>query len=181
MAFPIAARFAHPDAGYAGDQNLAAQHLTVGKVYTVRLLEVGRSSSTLYLDAPGLREIGFDTVMFEPASVYDDDGETGEDAGQDGDDEGIATAGALADFLASQPRDRKVVLRKDAEGNGHSPLADAWEAIYEPDSTYSGEVYPTPENIAAMVATGEWTEADEDDRYEPGDGAERVIVLGPVN
>lgn len=91
------------------------------------------------------------------------------------------TVGALHDFLAAQPRDRKVILRKDAEGNGHSPLADAWEAIYEPDSIYSGEVYPTPEQVAVMVASGEWTQADEDDRYEPGDDAERVIVLGPVN
>ena len=91
------------------------------------------------------------------------------------------TVGALHDYLATQPRDRKIVLRKDAEGNGHSPLADAWEAIYEPDSAYSGEVYPTPESIAAMVGTGEWTQADEDDRHEPGDSAERVVVLGPVN
>lgn len=56
------------------------------------------------------------------------------------------TVGALHDYLVGQPRDRKVILRKNTDGNGHSPLAAAWEAI-----------------------------------YEPGDAAERVIVLGPVN
>jgi RNA ligase len=87
--------------------------------------------------------------MFEPAELpghWDDDDDEPET-----DDEGISTAGELIDYLATQPRDRKVILRKDAEGNGHSPLADAWEAICEPDSTYSGEVYPTPEQVAAIL------------------------------
>jgi len=96
-------------------------------------------------------------------------------------DEGISTVGELLDYLAAQPRDRKIVLRKDAEGNGHSPLADAWEGIYEADSTYSGEVYPTDEDVAEWVAAGSWSEADAADRYEPGNNGERVIVLGPVN
>lgn len=93
----------------------------------------------------------------------------------------MSTVGDLLDYLATQPRDRKVVLRKDAEGNGHSPLAEAWEAVYEPDSTYSGEVYPTAEDVAGWVRTGAWTQSDADDLYEPGGNAERVIVLGPVN
>lgn len=96
-------------------------------------------------------------------------------------DNGMGTAGELLDYLATQPRDRKVILRKDAEGNGHSPLADAWEGIYEPDSTCSGEVYPTAEDVAEWVASGAWTGEDAADRYEPGGNAERVIVLGPVN
>ena len=73
MAFPIAARFAHPDAGYKGDQDQAAGHLTPGKVYVVERLEVGRSDSRLFLGIPGGPVFGFNTVMFEPASVYDDD------------------------------------------------------------------------------------------------------------
>ena len=96
-------------------------------------------------------------------------------------DEGMSTVGELLDYLATQPRDRKVILRKDAEGNGHSPLAEAWEAIHVADSTYSGEVYPTDEDVAEWVASGAWSEKDAADRYEPGDDAERVIVLGPVN
>jgi hypothetical protein len=90
----------------------------------------------------------------------------------------VNTVGELADFLATQPRDRPIVLRKDSEGNGHSPLADAWEAMYAADSTWSGETYLTPEDLAeAMAAPGtDWTEED----AAPGD-AERVVVLGPVN
>jgi hypothetical protein len=73
MAFPIAARFAHPDNGYKADQELAAEHLTVGKVYTLTGIEVGRSSSTIFLDIPNGPRFGFNTVMFDPASLYDDD------------------------------------------------------------------------------------------------------------
>ena len=36
----------------------------------------------------------------------------------------------------------EVVLQKDSEGNGYSPLAGADpEAVYIPDSTWSGDVY----------------------------------------
>jgi hypothetical protein len=69
MGFPIGARFAHPDAGYKGAVEQAAKYLEAGRVYTVRRLDVGRSDSTLWLDGPGLRDIGFSTVMFEPAEL----------------------------------------------------------------------------------------------------------------
>jgi hypothetical protein len=91
----------------------------------------------------------------------------------------MSTVGELADYLATQPRDRKVVLRKDAEGNGHSPLADAWESMYSADSTWSGETHPLPEVLAEWMAgpnTQGWSEED-----AAPDDAERVIVLGPVN
>ena len=52
----------------------------------------------------------------------------------------LSTAGELADFLATQPRDRKVILQKDAEGNGFSPLAAASEEMYAAESAWSGEV-----------------------------------------
>lgn len=84
------------------------------------------------------------------------------------------TVGELLDYLATQPRDRKVILRKDAEGNGHSPLANGWEAMYEAESTWSGETYPTPEDIAA--SDGYYSDED-----EAPEGSERVVVLGPVN
>lgn len=71
MGFPIDARFAHPDAGWKSDQEHAAEHLTVGQVYTVRTLDVGRSSSSLTLvEFPGET---FNTVLFEPVS-YDCEG-----------------------------------------------------------------------------------------------------------
>lgn len=93
----------------------------------------------------------------------------------------MSTCGDLADYLAARPRDWKVILEKDAEGNGYSPLAAASEGLYEADSTWSGQVYPTAEEIAADLASGARTAEEEADRYDPGDAAERVIVLGPVN
>lgn len=79
MSFPIAAKFAHPDYGYAGDQRQAAEHLEVGKVYCLRRLDVGRSSSRLELwDFPGIQ---FNTVMFEAADWPDcDEGDDAEGA-----------------------------------------------------------------------------------------------------
>jgi len=93
----------------------------------------------------------------------------------------MSTCGELADYLATQPRDRKVILRKDAGGNGHSPLADAWEGVYVADSTWSGELYPTREAVAAWVADGSWTAQDAAESYDPGGEGERVVALGPVN
>jgi hypothetical protein len=100
------------------------------------------------------------------------------------------TAGWLADYLAGQPRDRKIVIAKDSEGNDHSPLADASEAMYQPDQvraedgsyeacTWAGSTYLTPEQLAEEMAAPNlqgWS--DEDAAPE---GAVRVIVLGPVN
>jgi hypothetical protein len=90
----------------------------------------------------------------------------------------VSTVGELADYLATQPRDRRVILRKDGEGNGHSPLAEAWESMYAADSTWSGDTYPTPEDLAEWMAEpgSPWSEED-----AAPDDAERVIVLGPVN
>lgn len=69
MSFPIHARFAHPDAGYQGDQDLAAKHLTVGQVYVLSQLVVGRSASSIQLaDFPG---VAFNSVMFDPAEPED--------------------------------------------------------------------------------------------------------------
>lgn len=83
------------------------------------------------------------------------------------------TVGALRKVLEELPDDRPVVLEKDAEGNGYSPLAEAVEGMYEPDSTWSGQVYPTPEQVAA--------DAQMTDEDLPPDEAIRVLVLGPVN
>jgi len=86
--------------------------------------------------------------------------------------------GELIYYLTTQPRDRQVILEKDAEGNGYSPLADATEGLYEADSTWSGEMYPIPEDIAADLASGARKPEDEADRYDPSGWAERVVVLG---
>lgn len=87
----------------------------------------------------------------------------------------IKTVGDLADYLATQPRERLVVMSSDAEGNSHSPLADAEEAMYSAGCTWAGDIYPTPEEIEAPGS-----------RYDPAldsapEGAVRVVVLGPTN
>lgn len=91
----------------------------------------------------------------------------------------MSTAGELLDYLATQPRDRKVVLSRDAEGNGYSPLADAGESMYVAETTWHGDCYMTPEALAEQMARPDnpgWSEED-----AAPEGAERVIVLGPVN
>lgn len=57
-----------------------------------------------------------------------------------------------------------VVLQKDAEGNGYSPLAGADPAVYEAESTWSGQAY---------------SEEDVADGY--GEGCPPCVVLHPVN
>lgn len=90
----------------------------------------------------------------------------------------IRTVGELRRWLADQPADRLVILQKDAEGNGYSPIADATEAMYVAASTWSGEVYPTQEELVQLVAQGSgW---DPEDDAAPDD-AVRVVVLGPTN
>jgi len=74
----------------------------------------------------------------------------------------MSTAGELADYLATQPRDRKVILQKDAEGNSFSPLYAASEEMYAAQSAWSGEIIDQ-----AIV--------NEDEGVEP------VIILGPAN
>jgi len=91
----------------------------------------------------------------------------------------LSTVGELLDYLATQPRDRKVILQKDAEGNGYSPLADADESMYVAECEWDGDVYMTPEDLAEAMTPPNlqgWTEDD-----GAPDDAERVIVLGPVN
>lgn len=55
-------RFARPDAGYKGDQEMAAEHLTVGGVYTVERTDVGQSHTTVWLQE--VPERGFNSVQF---------------------------------------------------------------------------------------------------------------------
>lgn len=73
--------------------------------------------------------------------------------------------GELRAELAGVPDDTPVILSKDGEGNGYSPLSSvSKDYVYEPESTWSGEVHDTT-----------------DDEYEPDDEDVRVVVLGPVN
>lgn len=72
------------------------------------------------------------------------------------------TVGQLRAWLAHVPDDAPIVMSKDAEGNGFSPLAEAEsDARYVPESTWAGYV-PC---------------SDEDDP----EGTERVVMLWPTN
>ncbi len=59
---------------------------------------------------------------------------------------------------------RIVVLQKDGEGNGYSPLVDLGHAIYRADSTWSGEIV----DITS-------------DDYEKQANDRKAVVLVPVN
>jgi len=62
---PITVRFAHPDAGYDGGQEAARKAgLVRGRVYSVRSMQVGQSST--YVELYGVRG-QFNSVHFEPS------------------------------------------------------------------------------------------------------------------
>ena len=76
--------------------------------------------------------------------------------------------------LSALDSDAEVILQKDAEGNGYSPLhcVDG-NAVYVADSTWSGDVYST-----------EWTADDADmdaDEWAEMLKKQRCVVLAPVN
>ncbi len=82
----------------------------------------------------------------------------------------------LRDLLDGLPDDMLVVLSKDAEGNGYSPLEEAEQAMYLPESSWAGERYPTPEELARLVLVDpEFVE------NEAPEDSVRVLLLGPVN
>jgi len=82
----------------------------------------------------------------------------------------------LIEKLNSFDPDIDIILQKDAEGNGYSPLEGVdGTVIYKPDSTYSGEVY-----------SKDWTydEAcfeNEKDWIDFKESTPDCVVLYPVN
>jgi hypothetical protein len=80
----------------------------------------------------------------------------------------------LKEQIKDLPDEMEVILQKDSEGNGYSPLAGAdSNAVYIPDSTWSGDVY-----------TLSWT-ADqacmEDDEWEKIKAKPKALILYPTN
>lgn len=69
------------------------------------------------------------------------------------------------------PDDTIVILAKDAEGNGYSPVAQVDDAMYDAESTYSGQHYANADLRA--VEPGEWSEAP--------DSAVPALFLWPTN
>lgn len=81
--------------------------------------------------------------------------------------------GELIAYLRDYPSETEIVLQKDAEGNGYSPLEGADTGIYIAASTYSGDFYDLG-----------WTASDccmEDDEHAELMAKPRSIVLYPIN
>ena len=84
------------------------------------------------------------------------------------------TVKELKKAIANLPDEMEVILQKDAEGNGYSPLRGAdYDAVYIPETTWYGEVYSI-----------EWTSDDasmSDEEWEGIKEKPRALILHPVN
>lgn len=78
----------------------------------------------------------------------------------------MTTVKELIEILSELPQDSVVVLQKDSEGNGYSPLAGAEAAKYIPENTYSGEVL---------------CQEDVDDGEYEGQDMMDCVVIHPIN
>jgi len=84
------------------------------------------------------------------------------------------TVKELKEAIANLPDEMEVVLQKDREGNGYSPLSyiDS-DAVYIPNNTWSGDVYSM-----------DWTADDAcmtDEVWEEIKSKPRTLILAPVN
>ena len=81
----------------------------------------------------------------------------------------------LKEALEELPDDMEVILQKDAEGNGYSPLADADpDCIYFPETTWYGEVRSLRHSAEDhCLEEDEWEDMKRDNP--------RALVLAPVN
>jgi|SaaInlStandDraft_4_1057021.scaffolds.fasta_scaffold143740_2 hypothetical protein len=76
----------------------------------------------------------------------------------------------LIEVLSELDPETIVVLSRDSEGNGFSPLSSfAYNVFYIPENTWSGEVYDREE-------WDEWSDGES----VPSE-AESALVLWPVN
>ncbi|MFD0053031.1 hypothetical protein ACFVHR_04805 [Streptomyces sp. NPDC127168] len=85
----------------------------------------------------------------------------------------LADLRAALSNLDHLPDDTLVVLAKDAEGNGFSPLVEVEHAMYRAETTWSGERYLTEEQRLAEAEPDDWSEAPDD--------AVPAVFLWPVN
>lgn len=79
----------------------------------------------------------------------------------------------IAELSAMDP-ESEVILQKDAEGNGYSPLSGAdGEAVYVAENTWSGEVYSLEYSADDNCMA--------DDYWEKLKAGPKCVVLFPVN
>lgn len=81
----------------------------------------------------------------------------------------------LKKLLEGYDPEMEIILQKDAEGNGYSPLEGIdGECIYVPESTYAGEIYSTKwMAIDADFSEEDWKAFKTSNK--------RCLVLFPVN
>jgi len=81
----------------------------------------------------------------------------------------------LISELQKLDQDKIVILQKDGEGNGYSPLSGSDEdCVYQADSTWSGVVYSTDWTAdEALIDEDEWESFK---KNMPG-----CVVLFPIN
>lgn len=84
----------------------------------------------------------------------------------------MTTVRDLINALSRFNQDRVIILAKDPEGNGYSPLAGIDEGLYVPTSTWAGDMYY-------------WDSGDHETMqlYDEilASGGQKALVLGPVN
>ena len=61
------------------------------------------------------------------------------------------TVADLRRLLVDYPDDALVVLARDSEGNGYSPLVGAWSAHYAADCSFFGTAYTTQDALECKV------------------------------
>lgn len=79
----------------------------------------------------------------------------------------------LIELLEKEDGDRLVVMAKDSEGNGYSPLSGFWTGKYEADTSHSGEV-----GLEALNHTDEEAGYGEEDILI---GGVKAVILSPIN
>lgn len=84
------------------------------------------------------------------------------------------TWGELKQELVDLSDETEIILQKDAEGNGYSPLAGVdVNAVYIPANTWSGDVYDL-----------DWTADDacmDEEEWEEIKQRDKVLILYPIN
>jgi len=85
------------------------------------------------------------------------------------------TVAEFIEELKKMPQDSILVMQKDSEGNGYSPLAGADDkAVYQEETTWSGYVYDTEWSADdAGMDEEEWEEFKKENPP--------CVVLYPVN
>jgi hypothetical protein len=79
------------------------------------------------------------------------------------------TVAQLREHLSELPDDMPVILQRDAEGNGYSPLSQVERAVYAAESPWAGECYEEP------------SPGDIETEDSPPEDAVKVVVLVPMN